>query len=103
MSANPHRAGLESLPVEEKGLDLKGDVSDPDNELGGKEARKTLERKLLWKLDLRMSILVVIYIMNYVNSHTSFPFELQTDMMRTDRQKQCWVCVPHHCGWTGSH
>jgi hypothetical protein len=77
MSAS--RAGLESLPVEEKDSDLKGDVSDPDSEFVSKEARKTLERKLLWKLDLRMSILIAIYILNYVNSHTGFPFELHAD------------------------
>lgn len=91
-----HRADSESLPVKE--MDLKGDVStsdDPDNEFGGKEARKTLERKLLWKLDLRMSILVVIYILNYVKSNISFPFELQADAWRADRQKQCGVCVPY--------
>ena len=40
--------------------------ADPDAEFGGSEARKKLERKLLRKLDLRMSILVVIYILNYV-------------------------------------
>ncbi|KAG8797956.1 hypothetical protein FRC17_007599, partial [Serendipita sp. 399] len=31
-----------------------------DLEFGGAEARARLERKLLWKLDLRMSILVAI-------------------------------------------
>lgn len=81
MSSN--RAGLESLPVEEKDSSLKGGVvstsDDPDNEFGGKVARKMLERKLLWKLDLRMSIMVVIYILNYVNSRIGFPFERQTD------------------------
>lgn len=41
-------------------------TGDPDAEFGGHEQRKALERKLLWKLDLRMSILVVIYILNYV-------------------------------------
>lgn len=40
--------------------------TDPDAEFGGREARRRLERKLLWKLDLRMSILVFIYILNYV-------------------------------------
>ncbi|KAF8138536.1 major facilitator superfamily domain-containing protein [Boletus edulis] len=65
-----YRAGSETLHIEEKNLGLKGDVStsdDLDNEFGGKEARKRLERKLLWKLDLRMSILVAIYILNYVD------------------------------------
>ena len=40
---------------------------DPDGEFGGTEARKKLERTLLLKLDARMSILVVIYILNYVS------------------------------------
>lgn len=40
---------------------------DPDDEFGGTERRKKLERKLLWKIDLRMSVLVVIYILNYVS------------------------------------
>lgn len=39
-----------------------------DSEFGGTKARKELERKLLWKIDLRMSILVVIYILNFVSS-----------------------------------
>lgn len=39
---------------------------DPDAEFGGYEERKKLERKLLWKLDLRMFILVIVYILNYV-------------------------------------
>jgi len=37
-----------------------------DAEFGGPEARRKLERRLLLKLDLRMSIMVVIYILNYV-------------------------------------
>jgi len=37
-----------------------------DVELGGPEARKKLEKRFLLKLDLRMSIMVVIYILNYV-------------------------------------
>lgn len=35
-------------------------------EFGGREGRLNLERKLLRKLDMRMSILVLIYILNYV-------------------------------------
>lgn len=41
-------------------------TKDQDAEFGGPEARKILEKKFLWKLDLRMSIMVVIYILNYV-------------------------------------
>jgi len=39
---------------------------DVDAEFGGREARLNLERRLLRKLDTRMSILVLIYIFNYV-------------------------------------
>jgi len=37
-----------------------------DAEFGGAENRQRLERKLLRKIDARMTILVVIYILNYV-------------------------------------
>ncbi|KIM90743.1 hypothetical protein PILCRDRAFT_59096 [Piloderma croceum F 1598] len=45
--------------------------ADPDAEFGGEEARKLLEKKLLWKLDLRMSILIVIYILNYIDRNNA--------------------------------
>lgn len=73
-----NRASSKTLPVEERRSNEKDDVSthdDTDDEFGGSEARKALERKLLWKIDLRMSILVVIYILNYVNPFTNFSFE----------------------------
>ena len=38
-----------------------------DDEFGGAEARQVLEKRLLRKLDLRMSILIFIYILNYVS------------------------------------
>ncbi|KAI0307088.1 MFS general substrate transporter [Multifurca ochricompacta] len=44
---------------------------DVDAEFGGKEARLKLERKLLRKLDMRMSILVLIYILNYVDRNNA--------------------------------
>jgi hypothetical protein len=43
------------------------DVRDCDTEFGGPEERKRLEKKLLRKIDARMSILIVIYILNYVS------------------------------------
>ncbi|KAI0347085.1 MFS general substrate transporter [Trametopsis cervina] len=46
-------------------------LADPDAEFGGAEARKKLERKLLWKIDLRMSILILIYILNYVDRNNA--------------------------------
>jgi len=44
---------------------------DPDAEFGGADARRKLEKRLLLKLDARMSILVVIYILNYVSLESS--------------------------------
>ncbi|KAI0722220.1 MFS general substrate transporter [Cerioporus squamosus] len=42
-----------------------------DKEFGGHEARKKLEKKLLRKLDARMSILIVIYILNYIDRNNA--------------------------------
>ena len=52
---------------------------DKDAEFGGTEARKRLERKLLWKIDLRMSILILIYILNYVSCLPRFTERQNTD------------------------
>ena len=41
--------------------------TDSEEAFGDREARRQLERRLLRKLDARMSILVVIYILNYVS------------------------------------
>ncbi|EPT03628.1 hypothetical protein FOMPIDRAFT_86900 [Fomitopsis schrenkii] len=53
---------LESVQVAEE---------DPDAEFGGAEARRKLERKLLLKLDARMFILVIIYILNYIDRNNA--------------------------------
>lgn len=45
---------------------------DPDAEFGGHEERIRMEKKLLRKLDARMSILVIIYILNYVSDFDSY-------------------------------
>lgn len=42
-----------------------------DAEFGGTEERKRMEKKLLRRLDARMSIMVVIYILNYVSQRSS--------------------------------
>ena len=54
--------------VEDKITDVrtKPTVGDPDAEFGGHEARRKLERGLLRKLDIRMSILIFIYVLNCV-------------------------------------
>ncbi|KAF8741122.1 hypothetical protein AX14_005723 [Amanita brunnescens Koide BX004] len=44
---------------------------DSDAEFGGPEARKALEKRLLLKLDLRMSILVIIYILNFIDRNNT--------------------------------
>lgn len=62
-SEKSHVKGLERVEIDTR-LEVH---QDNDAEFGGTEARKNLERKLLWKLDLRMSVLVVIYILNYVS------------------------------------
>ncbi|PPQ73434.1 hypothetical protein CVT25_001292 [Psilocybe cyanescens] len=52
---------------EEEYDDRDGGNDIPDTEFGGTEARKLLERKFIWKVDLRMSVLVVIYILNFID------------------------------------
>ncbi|CAE6468789.1 unnamed protein product [Rhizoctonia solani] len=42
-----------------------------DAEFGGPEARRALEKRLLRKLDLRMSILIFIYILNYIDRNNA--------------------------------
>lgn len=44
---------------------------DPDAEFGGTEARKKIERRLLLKIDLRMGILIVLYILNYIDRNNA--------------------------------
>ncbi|KAH9927209.1 MFS general substrate transporter [Epithele typhae] len=52
--------------------DLEADPAHlGDVEFGGHEARQKLEKKLLRKLDARMSILIVIYILNYVDRNNA--------------------------------
>jgi len=46
-------------------------AEDPDAQFGGTEARRKLEKKLILKVDLRMSIMVVIYILNYIDRNNA--------------------------------
>lgn len=76
----------------EVGVKPADSQEDIDAEFGGCEARRKLERRLLRKLDLRMSILVVIYILNYVSRLILINVcTLDYSSMRTDRPQQCWV------------
>ncbi|KAI0701167.1 MFS general substrate transporter [Cytidiella melzeri] len=57
----------ESLDVETEA----GVSALADDGLGGVEGRKQLEKDLLWKVDKRMSILVLIYILNYIDRNNA--------------------------------
>ncbi|KAJ3510623.1 hypothetical protein NLJ89_g4574 [Agrocybe chaxingu] len=43
----------------------------PDAEFGGTERRKLIEKKLIRKIDLRMSIMIIIYILNYIDRNNA--------------------------------
>ena len=59
-----------NVSKELSGSDTKIDIQNalPTLESSVSEERRQLEKKLVWKLDLRMSILLVIYILNYVST-----------------------------------
>lgn len=52
--------------VQEDILAVDGSGSTLEDELDDPVIRDRVERELLWKLDKRMSILVLIYILNFV-------------------------------------
>ena len=62
---NNHNPG-ENGPVESTEK-RESSIRSIDDEFGGREGRQRLERKLLWKLDCRMLILVIIYILNFAS------------------------------------
>ena len=67
-STSLEKAHDQGLEHHNRARDLEADPAHTgDEEFGGHEARKKLEKKLLRKLDARMSILIVIYILNYVS------------------------------------
>lgn len=76
--------------VEYKELDL-------EIEFGGPEARNKLERKLVRKLDLHMSILVLIYILNYIDriNVSSVRSELTTDLHLEGQQYPTLLSIFH--------
>lgn len=59
--------------ADEAGRDYPDKAPYADEEFGGTEERIRIERKLLWKLDCRMSIMIVIYILNYVRETAFHP------------------------------
>jgi hypothetical protein len=52
--------------ADSEGVILDHNPPTIDEEFGGAENRRRIERRLVNKLDIRMSILIVIYILNYV-------------------------------------
>jgi len=78
------------------GVQVEEGESDPNAEFGGWEARRKLEKKLLRKLDLRMSILIVIYILNYIdrnNVSTARLSGLQQDLGLSDVQYESCIAI----------
>jgi hypothetical protein len=82
-------------------LDTGAAALDVDAEFGGREARLLLERKLLRKLDVRMSILVLIFTFNnvrpfqhsFVDRFTSLIFvHRSTEIML----RECECPLPSH-------
>ena len=62
-SKSPALAGI----VEQSEVAVETNPSaNADAEFGGCEARRRLERQLVRKLDMRLSILVVMYVLDYV-------------------------------------
>lgn len=65
-------AGSESASIkEEREQHVESQKLDRNAEFGGLEARKQLEKKLLRKIDLRMLILILAYMMNYLDRNNA--------------------------------
>lgn len=47
------------------------ELDDTNSEFGGWEERQKLERNMLWKLDCRMSVMIIIYILNYIDRNNA--------------------------------
>ncbi|RDB22569.1 hypothetical protein Hypma_010246 [Hypsizygus marmoreus] len=88
MSSSLH-SNEKDLEQEQNGQTYDPHAEDPDAEFGGTEARRKLERRLLWKVDARMSILVVIYILNYIDRNNAGAARLrgfETDLNLKDQE-----------------
>jgi hypothetical protein len=77
--------GGEESNAEERAQALPSDV---EAEFGGRQARLKLEEKFLRKLDMRMSVLVLLYILNYVRTVLSGRFCYSKRMTCIDRSNQ---------------
>ena len=48
---------------------------DGDAEFGGPEERKRMEKKLIRRLDMRLTIIVVLYLLNFASFLSSCPMD----------------------------
>ncbi|KAH7337434.1 MFS general substrate transporter [Rhizoctonia solani] len=74
MDEVPKKPDGEVKHVEDNGIidsPFKGPDLDSDAEFGGTEERKRLEKKLVRKIDARMSIMVIIYILNSIDRNNA--------------------------------
>ena len=72
MPSSIHSDTSEDTNLDEDRHGETAELLNTNVEFGGTEARKKLERKLLWKLDLRMSILIIMCVnRNSLSSTTS--------------------------------
>lgn len=75
---------------EEKRVEVgsaNGKPFSPDTAFGGPVARKALEKRLLLKIDLRMTILILIYILNFVSTNSRASSMIVALTLLQDRQK----------------
>ena len=65
------------------------DINTFDAVLGSPERRRQIEKRLLWKLNLRLSFLIIVSLMNYVGSPCFLidPFS----SFQIDRTNIAWV------------
>lgn len=66
MDLHDSRTPLLKDDIDEDILEVASSSSTLEDELDDPVTRDGVERELLWKLDKRMSILVLIYILNFV-------------------------------------
>ena len=58
---------------------------DGDAEFGGPEERKRMEKKLIRRLDMRLALIVVLYLLNYVNLLLSQSMKSNSCLQQIDR------------------
>ena len=58
---------------------------DGDAEFGGTRERKRMEKKLIRRLDMRLALIVVLYLLNYVNLLLSQSMKSNSCLQQIDR------------------